>query len=241
LRILQRAVLGYIEDNAIEDGSCMVTLDQLAEVMSCPEQEEVVTRYMVRAAALALAKKGLIEITTVRLTPLSGGSSQAQSQAQSNRNLLTRYVRVNYSEYQANPLDQAQPQAQSQAHSSRRSKRRRTTTPKGDEAKSLLAAMRQEYEGIIGERLDVPVKDYGHVRGIRNIGVDDAEVLRRWRLFLADSYWPVKSVATFRRAFQNRKYQQGKGVSLVPSSSLPDEARQLQADLDSYTNPKRPK
>ena len=77
------------------------------------------------------------------------------------------------------------------------------------ELEALEADLSAAYREAKGEELDWPKSAHGELAAIRKALADDAEVLRRWRLFLATEFWPIKSVHKFREAFQHARFQKG--------------------------------
>ena len=215
LTLLQRELLRYIEDNAGDDGSILATRDQLSEALSSPR--EIVSRDAVRCATAALSHKGLI-LTTQQTT-------------QNSTRTITRYVRVNFREYQEQAGLTTQVTTQQTTHSSRGKQRKQKEDP---QLAALVAALGQKYRDRTGEPLDIPPKQMGDLQAIRNATGDDPEVLRRWDLFLGDKYYPTKSINRFRAA-QSKYTTRKKRKPPQDISSLPESSRQLLAQMESYS------
>jgi hypothetical protein len=72
-----------------------------------------------------------------------------------------------------------------------------------DKTSSLLCRIRKEFIGVKGEEMvRFSGAEMGMVKNIRKVCGSDDEVMRRWGLFLRSKFWPLKSVNSFRRAFQ---------------------------------------
>lgn len=80
--------------------------------------------------------------------------------------------------------------------------------------------MRQDYVAAKGDALDVPTAALGDLTAIRSAIGDDAEVRRRWGLFLADKFWPAKTIHTFRSAFG--KYANKASAPSRPYGQIPE-------------------
>lgn len=97
-------------------------------------------------------------------------------------------------------------------------RKRRAPRPPDPALEDLRADLEADYFEATGDRLDWRGSDYGDLQGIRNSLSDDAEVKRRWALFRADKFWPVKSIHKFRDAFPKYRKPQ---ASVDRPSAIP--------------------
>jgi hypothetical protein len=81
---------------------------------------------------------------------------------------------------------------------------------------SLAAAYRETRS----EDLDWPPSAWGDLKAVRKSIADDTELLRRWRAFLADAYWPIKSVHKFRSAFTHPKFKPQAAATVLPLAGI---------------------
>jgi hypothetical protein len=216
--LIQREILHYVEDNAGDDGSVIVTVGQLAEYLS--SSREVISRSNIQKATAALTKKGLL--------------LGIQQSIQGSIHTITRYVRVNYKEYQEPTPERIQLGIQQGILSSRG---RQKQTEKSIQLTALVAAMRQKYRDRTGEDLDIPDRTLGDLKAVQKVTRDDAETLRRWESFLEDKFYPTKNLNRFRAA-QSKYAPNKKKPPPIPVSSLPESSRALLEALDSYSGKK---
>jgi len=72
---------------------------------------------------------------------------------------------------------------------------------------ALVASLAAIYAEVKSEAMPAPKGSaYGDLQAVRAALADDEELKRRWGLFVADSYWPIKNLNRFREAFTHPKY-----------------------------------
>lgn len=90
------------------------------------------------------------------------------------------------------------------------------------ETEALVADLAAIYAEVRGEAMVKPRgSDYGDLAAVRAALADDAELRRRWRLFCADTYWPIKSLNRFRSAFQHPKFARPAATDPAPNARKP--------------------
>jgi len=88
---------------------------------------------------------------------------------------------------------------------------------------SLVTDLATSYGEIKSEAMPTPTgAAYGDLRAVRASLADDEELKRRWRLFLADTYWPIKSLNRFRVAFTHPKYARRPLAPVVGLQRIPE-------------------
>jgi hypothetical protein len=79
--------------------------------------------------------------------------------------------------------------------------------PRNPALEALKDAMVKAHGETQNEGLSWPGSAWGELQEIRATLADDEEVLRRWKLFLVDRYWPIKNVHKFQVAYQHPKFK----------------------------------
>ena len=160
-----------------------------------------VHRSLVQRALATL--KGL---DTISFTPIGAGAKGGSTVRMINI--------VKYEQFQTPPSPQVestpiQPQVPSEEGKKGRKKK------EDPQLTSLVDGMKAAYQTHRGEVLDIQKAAWGDLAAVRGILADDGEVLRRYTLFVADKYWPIKSINKFRKAFQHPKFLTSKPSSLT--------------------------
>ena len=190
-----KMIVIWVEENANDEGRVVTTVRHLAKMIGGTHGKQRVPRMTLWRALQEAVDAGLL---------VTEAGQQAGQQEVQPPTIITR---CNFKDYQESDESSGTASGTALVTQAGRSSRRMQKKKKEDpQLAALVDGMRQAFQTHRGEVLDIQKAAWGDLAAVRSILADDGEVLRRYTLFVADKYWPIKSMNFFRKAFQHPKF-----------------------------------
>jgi hypothetical protein len=213
--VAKLAVL-WVEENADDEGVAEVTVRQMAAALGGQHHQQRLSPMAVWRAWQEAKKAGLIlvEVGQVSTRECYGSPS--------------KITRVNFKAYQKREEEPVTPPVTGMPSEVLLSSRGRQRTEKKPSdltvaVEALKSSLEASYQAARGDGLDWPKSAYGDLKAIRkSLHEDDAELMRRWGLFLADKFYPTKNVNRFRVAYPKYAHQHQEPQQQGPLLAIPE-------------------